>query len=75
MFASSDAPATVMAAGPVANGRIDVDNPAAAAMSADDSASSIMLKKGKRDKNQTKDIDIQACDAILQLGVGCRLIA
>jgi hypothetical protein len=48
--------------------------PTAAARS-DDAASSIMLEKGKRDKNRTKDIDIQACDAILQLGVGCRLIA
>jgi hypothetical protein len=48
--------------------------PTAAAMSADDAASS-MLEKGKRDKNQTEDIDIQACDTILQLGVSCRLIA
>jgi hypothetical protein len=49
MFASGNAAATVTAAGPVANGGIDVDNPAAAAMSADDAASS-MLEKGKRDK-------------------------
>jgi hypothetical protein len=75
MFASGDAPATMTAAGPVADGRIDVDSPAAAAMSADNAASSIMLEKGKRNKNRTKDIDIQACDATLQLGVGCRLIA
>jgi hypothetical protein len=76
MFASGDAAATVTAAGPVADGGIAVDNPAAAAMSADDAASSIMLEKGKHNKNGTKDIDIQACDAILlQLGVGCRLIA
>jgi hypothetical protein len=34
-----------------------------------------MLEKGKRDKNRTKDIDIQACDAILQLGVGYWMIA
>jgi hypothetical protein len=74
MFASGDAAATVTAAGSVADGGIDVDNPAAATMSADDAASS-MLEKGKCDKNRTKDIDIQACDAILQLGVGCRLIA
>jgi hypothetical protein len=59
MFASSNAAATVTAARPVANGRIDVDNPAAAAMSADDAASS-MLEKGKHDKNRTKDIGIQA---------------
>ncbi len=32
MFASGNAAATVMAAGLVANGGIDVDNPAAAAM-------------------------------------------
>ncbi len=74
MFASGNAAATVTAAGPVADGGIDVENPAAAAMSADDAASS-MLEKGKSDKNRTKDIDIQACDAILQLGVGCWLIA
>ncbi len=74
MFASGDAAVTMMADGPVADGGIDVDNPAAAAMSADDAASS-MLEKGKRNKNRTKDIDIQACDAILQIGVGCRLIA
>jgi hypothetical protein len=55
MFASGDAAAMVTAAGPVADGRIDVDNPAAAAMSADDAASS-MLEKGKHNKNGTKDI-------------------
>ncbi len=59
MFASGNAAATVTAAGPVANGGIDIDNPAAAAMSADDAASS-MLEKGKRNKNGTKDIGIQA---------------
>jgi hypothetical protein len=74
MFASGNAGATMTAAGPVTNGWIDVDNPAAAAMSADDAASS-MLEKWKRDKNRTKDIDIQACDVILQLSVGCLLIA
>ena len=73
MFASGDAAATVTAAGPVADGGIDVDNPAAAAMSADDAASS-MLEKGKHNKNGTNDIDIQAFDAVLQLGVGCRLM-
>jgi hypothetical protein len=45
---SNDAAATVMAARPVANDRIDVDDPATAARS-DDAASSIMLEKGKRD--------------------------
>ena len=59
MFASGNAAATVTAAGPVADGGIDVDNPAAAAMSADDAASS-MLEKGKHNKNGTKDIGIQA---------------
>ncbi len=59
MFASSNAVATVTAAGPVADGGIDVDNPAAAAMSADDEAFS-MLEKGKHNKNGTKDIGIQA---------------
>ena len=37
--------ATVMAASPVAADGIDVDDPAVAAMSADDAASSIMLEK------------------------------
>jgi hypothetical protein len=59
VFASGNATVTVTAAGPVANGGIDVDNPAAAAMSADDAASS-MLEKGKHNKNRTKDIGIQA---------------
>ncbi len=70
MFASDDAVATVMAAIFVANGGIDIDDPAAAVRS-DDAASSMMLEKGKHDKNGTKDIDIQACGMILQLGVGC----
>ena len=49
----------------------DLDDPTAAAIS-DDAAS--MLDKGNRNKNGTKDIGIQAFDAILQLGVGCRLM-
>ena len=63
----------VTAAISVADGRIDVDDTAAAARS-DDAASSMMLEKGKRDKNGTKDIDIQACNVMLQLGVGSRLM-
>ncbi len=63
-----------MAARSVAGNGIDVDDPAAAAMSADDAASS-MLGKGKCNKNRTKDIGIQACDGILQLGVGYCLMA
>ncbi len=60
MVVSNDAAAaTVTAAGSVANGRIDINVPAAAAMSADDAASSI-LEKGKDNKNGTKDIGIQA---------------
>jgi hypothetical protein len=59
MFASGDVAATVTAARPVADGGIDVDNPAAAAMSADDAASS-MLEKGKHNTIRTKDIGIQA---------------
>ena len=43
-------------------------------MSADDAASS-MLEKGKRNKNETKDIGIQAFDAVLQLSVRYQLIA
>jgi hypothetical protein len=34
-----------------------------------------MLGKGKGDKKGSEDIDIQAFYAILQLGVGCCLIA
>ncbi len=61
VFASDDASARVTAARSVADGEIDDDDPAAATMSADDAASS-MLEKGKRNKNGTKDIGIQAFD-------------
>ncbi len=53
MLASGNAAGTVMAAGPVADGGIDVDNPAAAAMSADDAASSI-LEKGSTIKTEPR---------------------
>jgi len=37
----------------------------------DDAASSMLaLEKGKRNKNGTEEIGIQAFDALLQLGVG-----
>ena len=62
------------AAGSVADGGIDDDDPAGPAARSDDAASSI-LEKGNRNKNGTKDIGIQALDTILQLGVGYRLIA
>ena len=71
---SDDAAATVTTARSVTDDGIDVDDPAAAAMSADDAASS-MQEKGNCNKNGTKDIGIQAFDAVLQLGVGYRLIA
>ncbi len=58
MFASNNAAAMVTAASSVADGRIDVDDPAAAARS-DDAASS-MLEKGKGNKNRSEDIGIQA---------------
>ncbi len=58
MFASNDAVATVTATRSVADGRIDIDDPAAAARS--DDAASIMLEGGKGNKNGTKDIGIQA---------------
>jgi hypothetical protein len=45
MFTSGSAAATVTAAGPVADGGIDVDNPAVAAMSADYAASSMLEKR------------------------------
>ena len=70
---SEAAGAMMTASGSVADGGIDDDDPAAAAMSVDDAASS-MLEKGKCNKNGTEDIGIQAFDAILQLGVGCRLM-
>ena len=66
------AAATVTAAVSVADSGID-DDPTGAARS-DDAASS-MLEKGKRNKNGTNNIGIQAFDAILQLGLGYRLIA
>ncbi len=58
LFASDDAAATVMDARSVADGVIDVDDPAAGARS-DDAASS-MLGKGKGNKNGSDDIGIQA---------------
>jgi len=73
VLAFDDAMATVTTARSVADGGIDVDDPTMAAIS-DDAASS-MLEKGNCNKNGTKDIGIQAFDAILQLGVGYRLIA
>ena len=74
MFAFDDAAATVTAARSVADDGIDVDDPTAAAMSADEAASS-MQEKRNCNKNGTKDIGIQAFDTILQLGVGYWLIA
>ena len=44
-----------------------IDGPPPQRVSAHDASS--MLEKGKRNKNGTKDIGIQAFDAILQLGV------
>ncbi len=58
VFASNNAAATVTAARSVANGGIDVDDPAAATRS-DDAASS-MLEKEKGNKNRLEDIGIQA---------------
>ena len=77
VVSNNAAAATVTAAVSVAGGGIE-DDPTATARS-DDAASS-MLEKGKRNKNGTNkngtnNIGIQAFDAILQLGVGYRLIA
>ena len=63
---------TAAAISSVADDGIDVDDPEAAAIS-DDAASS-MLKKGNCNKNGTKEIGIQAFDAVLQLGVGYQLM-
>ncbi len=54
VFTSDNVAAMVTAARSVANGRIDVDDPAAAVRS-DDAASS-MLEKGKGNKNGSEDI-------------------
>ncbi len=50
-----------------------IDGPPSRRVSPHDASS--MLKKWNRNKNGTKDIGIQAFYAILQLGVGYRLIA
>jgi hypothetical protein len=71
VFASDDAAATVMAARSVADGGIDGPPPRRVSPH----AASSMLEKGKCNKNGTNNIDIQAIDVILQLGVGYRLIA
>ena len=70
MFASDDAAAMVTAARSVADGGID--GPPPRRVSPHDASS--MLGKGKRNKNGTKNIDTQAFDAILQLGVGCQMM-
>ncbi len=70
---SDAAVAMVTTARSVTDDGIDVDDPAAAAMSADDAASS-MQEKGNRNKNGTEDIGIQAFETILQLRVGYRLM-
>jgi hypothetical protein len=71
VFASNDASATVTAARTVADGGIDGPPPRRVSPH----AASSMLEKGNRNKNGTNDIGIQAFGAILQLGVGYRLIA
>ncbi len=58
VFASDNAVVMVTAARSVADGGIDIDDTAAAARS--DDAASIMLERGKGNKNGTKDIGIQA---------------
>jgi hypothetical protein len=66
VFASDDAAVTVAAARTVANGGIDGPPPRRVSPY----AASSMQEKGNCNKNGTKDIGIQAFDAILQLGVG-----
>ena len=51
---------------------IELDDPETAAVS-DDAASS-KLEKGNCNKNGTKEIGIQAFDAVLQLGVDYQLM-
>jgi hypothetical protein len=53
MVISGDAAATMTAARSVADGGIDIDDPAAAAISADDAASS-MLGKGRAIKTEPR---------------------
>ena len=67
---SDAAAATVTAAGSVAGGGIDGPPPRRVSPH----AASSMLEEGKCNKNGTKDIGIQKFDAILQLGMGCRLM-
>ena len=71
MFASNDAAAMVTAARSVADDGIV--GPPPRQVSPHDTSS--MLGKEKRNKNGTENIDIQAFEAILQLGVGYRLMA
>jgi hypothetical protein len=74
LVVSEDNAAMVMAVGSVADSGLDEDDdPVAPAIS--EAAASSMLEKGKRNKSGTKDIDIQAFYVILQLGMGCGLIA
>jgi hypothetical protein len=58
VFASDNATVMVTTARSVADGRIDVDKPAAAARS--DDATSSILEEGKGNKNGSEDICIQA---------------
>ncbi len=63
-----------MAARSVVNSGLDEDDdPAAPAIS--EAAVSSMLEKGKCNKSGTKNFDIQAFYVILQLSMGCGLIA
>ncbi len=55
---SNNPAATVMAAGSVANSRLDKDNDSAAPAISEAAASS-MLEKGKGNKNGSEDIGIQ----------------
>jgi hypothetical protein len=69
----SDAAAATVTTGVAVGAAIAIDGPPPRQVSPHDASS--MLEKGKRNKNETKNIDIQGFDVILQLGVGYRLIA
>jgi hypothetical protein len=71
VFASDAAVSTMTAARSVADGGIDGLPPRRVSPH----AASSMLEIGKHNNNGTENIDIQAFDAILQIGVGYNLIA
>ena len=69
----SDAAAATVTTGVAVGAAIAIDGPPPRQVSPHDASS--MLEKRKYNKDRTENIDIQAFDAILQLGVRYRLMA